>query len=235
MTSVGDSMEKLVTDSGVLYKEHCGDLYKDDSKLELIDFGEEGRVYRDGDTAVKIYHKCPNKDVLDDEEIRQLSDIDTQRVVLPDEAVNGDKVRGYTMPYIEGDSESIFDMNKDVLVSELGLLEDDLKLLGEEKVLIGDLRESNYLSTEDYFYLIDSGDYQVIDSKCSKANLEMFYEFFIQDVFGLYLLDSGDMSKVFTIYSNIKKDFYNYNGGLAEYVNDTFSGSIHEEVKKLVK
>ena len=63
----------------------------------------------------------------------------------------------------------------------------------------------------------------------------MFYEFFIQDVFGLYLLDSGDMSKVFTIYSNIKKDFYNYNGGLAEYVNDTFSGSIHEEVKKLVK
>jgi len=43
------------------------------------------------------------------------------------------------------------------------------------------------------------------------------------------------MDKVFAIYSSIKKDFNNYNRGLAEYVNDNFSGSIHEEVKRLVK
>jgi len=235
MTSVGDSMEKLVTDSGVLYKEHCGTLYKDDKKLEFIDFGEEGRVYRDGDTAIKIYHKCPNKNVLNSKEIRQLSDINTQRVILPEEVVNGDGVRGYTMPFIEGDSESIYEMDKSVLVSELELLEEDLRLLGEEQIRIGDLRDSNYLSTEDYLFLIDSGDYEVTNVDCSKQNLDLFSEFFMQDVFGLYLLDSDDMDKVFAIYSSIKKDFNNYNRGLAEYVNDNFSGSIHEEVKRLVK
>ena len=235
MHSVGDIMERLFTKSGIVYRHHCGDLYRGDERLSFIDDGLEGRVYRDGNTAVKIYHNYPEKNVLKRREIEKLSEVETERIILPDEAILGEGTRGYTMPFVDGDSDCIFDMDKDVLVREIDLIEDDLKVLGDEQVLIGDLRDSNYLSNSDNFYLIDSGDYEFVDCKCVESNLFAFHSFFLEDLFGLYLLDYGDISKGLESLNKIKNGFYNYNGGLAEYVDDYFSGSISEEVKKLVK
>ncbi len=235
MTSVGDIMEKLYTESGTMYEYHYGRLFKNGVELDFVDLGEEGRVFRDKDLAVKVYHEFPNKEVLSEKEINKMKDIETKRIVLPKEVIKNDKTRGYTMEFIKGDNESIYTMNKETLVDELNKLREDLEKLGKKKIMISDLRDSNFLSTNDRFYLIDSGDYMITNTDCSDLNISTFNDFFLQDILGIYLFEEATADKALDAYDNVKKGMDSFEGDLASYVDDNFNGSIEEEVKRLVR
>ena len=226
-------MEKLITDSGAIYTYHVGDLYKNKRKLKHIDFGLEGTVYKDGKKAIKIYHEFPEKEVLSGRDIRHLSKLTTKRIILPDEVIRSDRTRGYTMPFIKGDASSIYTMDKVTLLEEIDLIIDDLKELGERNILVSDLRDTNYLSTKKKFYLIDSGDYMITEDDCVDANISAFYDFFVEDILGVYLFDELRADKAFGIYQEMKRQVSR--NGVLNYVDDHFNGSISEEVKRLVK
>ncbi len=235
MTSVGDIMERLFTESGTIYEYSNGSLYKSGKKLDFIDLGEEGRVFRDNDLAVKIYHDFPNKEVLSEKDIKKIRKVDTSRIILPIEVIKNDKTRGYTMPYVDGDNESIYSMEKDILVEELYKLREDLKKLGNKNIMISDLRDSNYLSTHENIYLIDSGDYMITNMDCSDLNIMAFNDFFMQDILGIYLFEEAKADKALDIYDNVKRGMEDFEGDLVSYVDDNFNGSIEEEVKRLIR
>ncbi len=227
-------MERLVTEKGKVYIYTNGSLFKDNNELEFINFGEEGRVFRDGDTAVKVYHDYPEKPVLSGKDIKQMSKIVTKRIVLPNEVIKSDRTRGYTMPFIKGDNSGIYEMDKDTLVEEICNVKDDLKELGKRNIMIGDLRESNYLSTKDKLFLIDSGDYIITDDNCVDLNINTFYDFFMEDIMGMYLFEELSADKALDIFTSMREEIRD-KGDLAGYVDDNFNGSISEEVKKLVR
>ena len=111
--------------------------------------------------------------------------------------------------------------------------EDDLKELGERNILVSDLRDTNYLSTKKKFYLIDSGDYMITEDDCVDANISAFYDFFVEDILGVYLFDELRADKALGIYQKMKRQVSR--NGVLNYVDDHFNGSISEEVKRLVK
>ena len=58
----GESMRKIISESGLILTITEQDALCDEEKIEYIDKGEEGTVYRD--KAIKIYHKQPKKGVI---------------------------------------------------------------------------------------------------------------------------------------------------------------------------
>ena len=228
-------MEKLVTDTGTMYEYQNGNLFKNGYTLPFINYGEEGRVFRDHEVAVKIYHKKPLKSTLNRNEIDILKNIPTKRIILPRKKVLGNKLRGYTMPFIEGEKQAVFDYSKEKLLHELKLIKEDLKLLGKNNVMIDDLRDSNYLCNLAAFYLIDAGDYSVRNEDCTDLNISIFSDFFLEDIIGMELYEIDDLNKVFDAYLELRSKLLELDNDISILVEEEFEGSINDEVKKLVK
>lgn len=152
--------------------------------VEKIGEGREGNVYKiNPNTCIKLYHKNPEKRVIDLGMTRKLSYIDTSRVILPDrpEFDDGHNFRGYRMPLVEEDGISLYDYDKDKLVSEFDQIKTDLVTLGEEGIEVGDIRDSNTITNKDGFYLIDCGDYLEKDCYTGATNIGYFNHYIIHD------------------------------------------------------
>ena len=73
----------------------------------------------------------------------------------------------------------------------------------------------------------------ITEDDCVDANISAFYDFFVEDILGVYLFDELRADKALGIYQKMKRQVSR--NGVLNYVDDHFNGSISEEVKRLVK
>lgn len=229
-------MEILVTEKGTIYQYHLGELIKDDKKLKFIGSGLEGNVFLDGKTAIKIYHSNPNKKVLKEKEIKALKNITTSRIILPREMVFSEILRGYTMPYIDGNIEEVYFYSKDKLLEETSYIQEDLRTLGNNHIFIDDLRKSNYICNKDGFYLIDGGEYSVTEKDCTYSNLDFFKYFFIQDIIGSKIFEiDADKKHALSAYRKVHYYLTHYEGDFVEVLDEFLPSSLDEKIKSLTR
>ena len=128
-----------------------------------IDEGSEVEVFRFDDKVFKLYKPYCNKGRLDENTINKLKNINTKRIIMPDNTIkdSSSKLIGYTMPYI--DSYGI-DGFKNIkiknLIDELNIIKNDLLILSKNKIDIEDIHIGNIL-LGDGLYFVDPGSYRV--------------------------------------------------------------------------
>lgn len=130
------------------------------------DTGSEGKVYIWNKKALKIYSPFRNKTVLDKETASIIARLKINRIVGLDEIVTNKKHQmiGYTMPLIK-DTVNLFDglslLEKDILLSEIELLKEDVTTYSEASIEFNDFGSYNTLLTKDgKIYFIDPGSYE---------------------------------------------------------------------------
>ncbi len=190
--------------------------------------GLESKVFRiDNETVLKVYKDCNDKAKLDKKMIEDLSELDTNRIILPNDIITDEdgETKGYSMDYIEESEDTIIDFPKKQLIVELSLLKKDLIELGENNIEIGDLREENTISNEDSFYLIDCGDYLQRKIDTTDINIRFFNEYIIDDIFtDIVFEESKDLMKGLNVLKNLR--IYLNEGN---YIGDYLEEEMKEE------
>ena len=190
--------------------------------------GLESKVFRiDNETVLKVYKDYNDKAKLDKKMIEDLSELDTNRIILPNDIITDEdgETKGYSMDYIEESEDTIIDFPKKQLIVELSLLKKDLIELGENNIEIGDLREENTISNEDSFYLIDCGDYLQRKIDTTDINIRFFNEYIIDDIFtDIVFEESKDLMKGLNVLKNLR--IYLNEGN---YIGDYLEEEMKEE------
>ena len=174
--------------------------YKDENielSQEQLDFmyeaeGNESIVYRfkrkNEDKALKIYKKQCLKDRIDMDVAKKLSNIKTERIMMPDTLIYDDneKFIGYTTPYKNRYSlEHISLIKKDKIKEELKKMYMDIEKLSDEHVDLEDLHRDNII-LNDGIYICDPGSFKIledIDKRITKThNKKILREFIIQEI-----------------------------------------------------
>lgn len=226
-----------ITDTGV---------FSENDKLQYINAGEEGCVYRYGDKAIKIYHSIPRKRVIDEKMVEYLSDIETKRVLLPEDVLYGeDGICGYYMSFIEGDSKEVYSYEKDKLIEEFSYIYSDFDQLGKKSVAIDDLRGSNYISNYDTFHLVDVGDYYICKNgrNTNGSNKRNFRTFVFNDLLYSVLKEHGTKFEVpdKMLFGIFRKERYfaekEYGDDVLQYFNKCMEDgeNLYEYGARLVK
>ncbi len=137
-----------------------------------IDEGTEVEVYRFDDEVLKLYKTYCNKNRLDEKTINKLKNIDTKRIIMPNNVIRNESLEfiGYSMPYIESNSLDFFNyMTIQDLINELEIVKQDLIVLSKNQIDIEDINIGNIL-LGDGLYFIDPGSYN-----CSKYRENLVY------------------------------------------------------------
>lgn len=147
----------------------------DVTKLELIsDRGSEVLVYKYYNTAIKLFRKGYKLSNLTLEEIKTLSEITPQRILLPTGAIWNDnhELVGYQMDLILGE-KSIDEANTNAFFAELELLRKDLDLLSSRLVILRDINLSNTIYNG-HIFLTDPGNYLIdgLEKIIMQANVD---------------------------------------------------------------
>lgn len=154
-------MRTIESDIGDFYVTPSG-IYCNNKKLEYVDSGAESIIYKFEDKAIKFYRTNPSKKVLSEDMINTLKKTPTKRIVMPEGTLyENNKLKGLYMPYIEGNQDSVYDLSKEQLIKEFTYLHEDFSTLGEQSIVVEDLRMTNFLCNKENFYLIDTGDYYI--------------------------------------------------------------------------
>ena len=144
--------------------------------LLYVDSGTEGKVYKYKDKAIKVYHDNLYKRILSYDDINRLKDINTRRIILPNNIIyklDGDcgYYGGYESRYIKQDG-NIYDyskLDKDILLEEINILESDIKNISDANILLCDLNNTkNIIYNNGKVYFIDAGSY--VFNKLGKYN-----------------------------------------------------------------
>lgn len=175
----------------------------EDLNVRLIsNSGNEGEVYQVGDRAAKIYGSFCLKDRLGPIAVDILSEIETDRILMPKEKITSETGRflGYTTEYKEP-----FDMDtyfrflkiKDYL-EELKKYEQDLEKLEEYNVMIADLSLDNIVISNG-IYTVDTGSFELNEYSSNKVKSYNKYELedlFIERILGYHLKVRDDVYKL---------------------------------------
>ena len=202
-------------------------VYTPTEELKYIDEGEESLVYQYNDKALKIYRDVPRKKILSEEMIDKLKKIPTKRIILPKgKLYEEEKLKGFYMPYVEGNRDEIYYYKKEKLVEELKRIYEDLKILGKESIVIDDLRISNFLCNEDSFYLIDAREYHLSKNikDTTKINIDTFRIFIFNDIIAEIMRKEGKKENIplREIFGKFRKEKYKsykkYEEDILEYL-----------------
>ena len=240
-------MRKIISEDGLVLSITEQDVLCNEEKIEYIDKGEEGIVYRYQDKAIKIYHNQPKKIVISLKLLEELKKIDLKRIINPIEILFAEdnlEYIGYITKYINGDKDSIYEYKKEKLLKELDYINEDLERLGKENIIIGDLRYSNYLSNITGMYLLDFGDYDKSIGNVNGININKreFEHFFFYDLLFTRLKQVGLKEK--TPYEKIlgsyRKERYRFNHDnkeLSMYLDENMNEeeNLNNYAKRLIK
>lgn len=120
-----------------------------------LDEGQESEVFRYGKDVLKIYKKFCIKDRLSEEDAMRLSQIKTQRILLPKKIIRDPEdghFMGYSLPFIYKYSRSIIPRLKiSEFLDELDIILDDVSVLSDNGVDIEDLHIDNVLYNGKFF------------------------------------------------------------------------------------
>ena len=147
----------------------------DISRLELLsDRGSECVVYKYGDRVVKLFKKDYCFSHLSVDEVKFLRQINTERILLPMDAVLDDKnsMIGYQMPLMT-DEKDIKDEKMNHVLDEMRFLKKDIEILSLCRIGLIDLSVSNTIYNGKV-YLIDPGNYTIGDVGYIKHDLDPF-------------------------------------------------------------
>lgn len=212
---------------------------EEDLDYMFIDEGAEAEVFKYGDEVLKIYKDYCRKMRLTEEDAANLSCFSTQRVLLPKKLLKVPGTfafKGYTTRFIQGCSNHlIVDMNMEHFLSELEILEDDMKLLADHKVDVADFNLDNMLY-DGSMYLCDPGSFLFLrgskTGEIHKNNIGTLNDFILEDIFGLVKIGRDGKEKFMSYINN-----YDSYECLSEQVREkTVPGeTIMQHVKRMIK
>lgn len=165
------------------------------SPLELrsmyIGEGLEGKVFRYGDKALKIYAEECEKSRLEEETASKLIGIPTKRILLPGELIRDPeslKFRGYVTQFISSRSKlEIPEMNMGKFLDEVSILEDDILMLSDRNVELYDFTWDNFLYNGS-IYFCDPGGFSFNEDAYFEhiyaTNTFYFNEFVLETILG---------------------------------------------------
>lgn len=162
-------------------------------KGRFINFGSEGTIYEYKGEALKLYDKECFTKRIDEETAIRLSKIRTKRILLPNKPVydKDGNFFGHTTDFkIERTKDRIGSLTMDKFIREVNLLNNDIIVLSNNKVLLDDLHQDNLLLSGDELYLCDSGKYSFTDKprdEIYRSNMIEFNYLFTRLVFEGYL------------------------------------------------
>lgn len=208
--------------------------------------GLESTVYLFDEIVVKIYKSHCRKIRLNEEDVKRLSKIETERIVMPEYLVYDDlnKFSGYTMKYIPTCIKiPLKDDKINNLVKEIEKYEKDIETLSKEKISIYDLNINNAVINNG-IYSIDPGSFRykdkIIDFKnnpedltiyiIKELNREEINSFFIEEIL-------EKCSNIPKKYRFIFEQQFNYSDILSDQIKDTMydNESVKQYTKRLIK
>lgn len=208
--------------------------------------GLESTVYLFDEIVVKIYKSHCRKIRLNEEDVKRLSKIETERIVMPEDLVYDDlnKFSGYTMKYIPTYIKiPLKDDKINNLVKEIEKYEKDIEILSKEKISIYDLNINNAVINNG-IYSIDPGSFRykdkIIDFKnnpedltiyiIKELNREEINSFFIEEIL-------EKCSNIPKKYRFIFEQQFNYSDILSDQIKDTMydNESVKQYTKRLIK
>ena len=208
--------------------------------------GLESTVYLFDEIVVKIYKSHCRKIRLNEEDVKRLSKIETERIVMPEYLVYDDlnKFSGYTMKYIPTYIKiPLKDDKINNLVKEIEKYEKDIEILSKEKISIYDLNINNAVINNG-IYSIDPGSFRykdkIIDFKnnpedltiyiIKELNREEINSFFIEEIL-------EKCSNIPKKYRFIFEQQFNYSDILSDQIKDTMydNESVEQYTKRLIK
>ena len=172
--------------------------YVDDELINIEDntepygIGTEGQVYKIGDEIFKLYFY----DTLDEGYgnkyyfHKYLKTLNPKQIALPQKLIydiDGNYV-GYTAHYVDGDvneNNGLILLPSELFINNLRILEEDIKYLSREKVLMADVSPWNTIfdKKDNLLFLIDPGRYQ-----CHSFDNIPFFDYRMQNMFQFNLL-----------------------------------------------
>lgn len=171
-------------------------LYIGKSKVELsneelerlyLGSGNEADVYLYKKEILKIYNSSSKKK-LDEEEVKEMSSIQTKRILLPKDPIydENNQFIGYTRKYVSDYyKEIVGKMTVPKFIEELSMIEDDIDILSQNKVDVEDFNMDNTL-VGDEIYLSDPGSYIKMDelrsSQVHANNVKTLNEFIVNEL-----------------------------------------------------
>ena len=157
---------------------------------QMLNYGDEADVYRIKGQAVKIYKPFCPKTRLDEETVKYLKTIDTERLLLPLKTVydENQKFNGYTTKLInEGSKSTIGKMKMSKMLSEMKLMTEDVEKLSELGITIDDLDYRDVLYGDGLYYC-DPGSFMIekyMKPKDIKIyNKEKLHDLLIDEILG---------------------------------------------------
>lgn len=208
-----------------------------------LNSGQEGDVYHIGKEAIKFYKPlCPNKIRLNRETAILLSKINTKRILTPNYILQSKKriLQGYSTTYIEDlGIENILLLELQKLKDELTFLKEDVTVLSDHFILLGDLTIEN-TSFHQGIYLFDPGSYQhfpnLVQDTIYGMNMDQMNEYLLMEF--LFHLNHHQTKKLNESRQFIKNIFHDYlvkekYPDLIEYLKeDMQEENILEYIKK---
>lgn len=229
---------------------YFGDKKIDMSKKEFdshyINEGLESNVYLFNDRVIKIYKPKCVKIRLDEDTVKRLSKINTERIIMPQDVVYNElnKFSGYTMKYIESfDNYFINNLNINFLVDELEKYENDIKILSRNKITITDICLCNFIFN-DGIYFIDPGSFLYEDHLIDYSGLSEKNGIIETELFNRQELNTFFITNFLRIYGKVPKckskilcKQFSYLAPLSSQIKDTMvdGESIKEYAKRLIK
>lgn len=214
------------------------DFTKEELEYFYLDEGEEGICYRirdyNNDFVMKIHHVNPDKLSLDEDTCNALKEINTKRVLLPNNLIYDEdgKYLGYTLDFIEYKRPRIRNLKIRRVIDEFYTLEKDVDLLTKNNVLIDDLRIFNTIFS-DGIYVCDPGSFTLAKTKGEKRfldsyNTERINEYELEEIL-FNLLKFGQKEK-----SGLKEFFKDSDGYYSDYMR-CFCEDKEENAKEFFK
>lgn len=227
-------MEYLVGNKRVRYNPY-------NMKKDLqIGEGNEGKIYKVKNKAIKFYKPYCKKTRLTKEDSIFLSTIDTKRILTPDDILLSKRreIKGYSTEYIKDlGIENLLNLVVELLKEELNILKEDVTLLSKNLVLLEDIILENIVFNNG-IYVIDPGSFSRLKRSDSLIayvqNIEIINEFLIMELISTatyHLTNERKISRKVTqsIFHDYKEKEY---PDLIEYLIDDIK---EENLKEYIK
>ncbi len=132
-------------------------------KLTYVPTTKAGDVYRYKNTALRIFKD--GERVIDQETAKYLSDISTERILLPKKLLfYNNAFKGYTMKLVsqKGAGKKLITTPTRDLINSIEVLEKDIEVLSQKKVLLNDINPGYTLYNGELF-LVNPANYSTLE------------------------------------------------------------------------
>ena len=213
-------------------------LILDDDKLlkKYIGTGLESDIYKCDNKIIKIYKEICLKQRLNEDNVKFLLKIKTNRILLPLDIIydRNHEFYGYTMKYIKPYNKvDIKKLKMKKLLEELKLIKEDLLILKDNNIFIDDLHDNNFIYNKK-IYFIDPGSFDINKNR-SKTYIELFNRELMHDFLIKYVIFRNE-----SLNKNQKK-LINELFPLDAYICDILeenkikNESVYEYTKRIIK